>query len=97
MEGVKMAKFTLNVWLSLIPLLLQFISTVEGMFGSGTGAEKKENVMAMVKEVFNNLGTVFGDAAVNVPSFDSLNPIISTMIDILVKLLNFLGIFKKGS
>jgi hypothetical protein len=92
-----MAKFTLNVWLSLIPLLMQFIKTVEDALGAGTGTEKKQSVMDMVKGVFDNLTGIFGEAASQVPAFETLSPIISVMIDILVRLLNLLGIFKKSS
>lgn len=90
-----MPKFTLNVWLSLIPLLMQFIKTAEDMFGAGTGAEKKQSVMDMIKGVFDNLGTIFGEKASQVPGFDTLKDVISVMVDLLVRLFNILNIFKK--
>ena len=91
-----MPKITLNIWLSLIPLILQVINTVEDMFGPGTGPEKKQSALDMIKEGFNSLPLIFGVEKVKeVPTFDVLQPVISVTIDIWVKILNFLGIFKK--
>jgi len=83
--------------ISLIPLILKAINTAEVVFGPGTGTEKKQFVMDMLRELFKQLPQIFGEKANAILPFESLEGLISSVIDIAVKLLNLLGVFKKAA
>lgn len=73
--------------LTWLPLVITGVSVVESMLGSGlSGEEKKKAVLAWLREA--------GQQA-NLPWTDSAISTLSTLIDAVVGLFNFLGIFRK--
>ena len=77
-------------WLGLAmkwgPHVISAVYLIESLFGPGmTGPEKKEAVMAWLREQQQKLGLPWGEQALTV---------ISNLIDTVVGLLNLLGVFR---
>lgn len=78
-----------------IPLLFQWggtvvsaVVTIESLFGSGlSGAEKKERVMAFLSKVQKDQNLPWGEDVLGV---------IGNLIDTVVGILNFTGLFRRG-
>lgn len=76
--------------LSLFPLIIQAISTVEAAFPvSGQGSNKLE----LIKQVLANSAQVSDD--ISSGQFDQLWPVIQKTIGTVVELFNATGLFKK--
>jgi len=72
---------TLIVIFQLLPLIIQAIQSVEQVAPqSGAGAEKKQLILDIVKGILGDEGLV---------------PSIAKVIDLVVALLNKLGVFKQ--
>ena len=77
-------------WLGLAmkwgPHVISAVYLIESLFGSGmSGSEKKEAVMAWLRQQQEKLNLPWGEAAIVV---------ISNLIDTVVGLLNLLGVFR---
>lgn len=69
-----------------MPLVISAITTVESLFGSGmTGAQKKEKVLAWLSRLAKERNLPWGEDAINV---------ISDLIDTVVGIMNFVGLFR---
>lgn len=68
-------------WLFLVPLATQLIQMVEGLFGSGTGAQKKAIVTEGLKHVVTAVDTV--STGGQKKSWDAIAPVSGQLIDLI--------------
>lgn len=77
--------------ISLLPLLIQAIQTIEGALPEGGNGAAK---LAVLKSVLENAYRLTNDIGIQ---FDALWPAISSIAGELVKLFNTAGTFKKSA
>ncbi len=72
-----------------MPLVLTGVSVVEGLFGSAKpGSEKKAEVFAWLRKAGEKAGLPWTEQAIEV---------LDRLIDVIVDILNFFGVFKHTS
>jgi uncharacterized membrane protein len=73
----------------ILPLVSNTVHAVEGIFGHGTGVQKKAAVQAAISDVLNIANTVAGKTEISSDSSAAL----SQLIDAMVTFFNATGIF----
>lgn len=71
----------------LLHLAVDAIKSVEGLFGSGNGATKKQLVLNLLNDAVSALGVVTGTAG------SSVKDALSKAVDDIVALFNLIGVF----
>lgn len=88
----------LTLVVSAAPLLISLIKMVEELIqGAGEGAVKKDTVLAGMATLWASATTAgIGEKVFSIP-WDSVKGIIGILIDVVVTILNAIGVFKKGT
>jgi hypothetical protein len=87
----------LTLVISAAPLLIELIKLVEELIDTaGAGATKKETVLAAMEQFWKSaLASGIGEKVFSIP-WESVKGIIGILIDVVVTILNAVGVFKKS-
>jgi hypothetical protein len=80
---------------ALVPIIQALVQMVENMVGSGSGEQKKEQVLNFLAGIWGFLATDAGIKEIKGTNFIDLKPLLGMVVDGIVSLANATGVFSK--